>query len=168
MKIKFILFFLSIAFLQFCNSSESGNKTVNPEQPKVHSEKKQTTFDYNTDVEFIKTNGDKVSIKAALAIKPEERNAGLMGIEKLDTNKGMLFVFEAEQNLSFWMANTPLSLDIIFVNADYKIVRIHSGTEPFTTKPYESGKNAKYVIEVNGGFCVENDILEGNEVGFEL
>lgn len=159
------LFFL-FALMISCNSAENPKTITTTQKPQKSGE--TSTLLFNTDVEFFSSNGSKTTIKAALAVKPEERNAGLMGIEALPPDKGMLFVFEAEQNLSFWMANTPLSLDIIFVDSNFKIVRIHHNTEPFTTKPYESGKNAKYVIEVVGGFCVEHDIVEGSEVGFEL
>ncbi len=163
---RFLGLFFLIAWMISCNSTESPKNTTTAQKSTKSVE--TSTLLFNTDIEFFSSNGSKVAVKAALAIKPEERNAGLMGIEALPADKGMLFVFEAEQNLSFWMANTPLSLDIIFVDSNYKIVRIHHNTEPFTTKPYESGKNAKYVIEVVGGFCVEHDIVEGSEVGFEL
>jgi len=142
----------------------------NSEAKKQDKTKKTTTkvLDFTTIVEFLKPKNETVQILASLAKTPEDRNAGLMGVENLKKNHGILFVFEQNQPLSFWMANTPLSLDIIFVNADYKIVRIHSNTEPFSTKQYESGVNAKYVIETIGGFCIENDILEGTIVGFDI
>jgi uncharacterized membrane protein (UPF0127 family) len=164
---RVLTYFFCFTFLISCNASES------PKSEKINSEpstkkKLESTLSFDTEIEFYSSDGSKLAIQAALAIKPEERNAGLMGIESLPADKGMLFVFEAEQNLSFWMANTPLSLDIIFVDSNFKIVRIHHNTEPFTTKPYESGENAKYVIEVVGGFCVMHDIVEGSEVGFEL
>ena len=151
----------------FACTSEPQKKT-SPQKKSLVEKATPTSLTFGNKVEFYKKGKVSKTVDVALAAKPEERNQGLMGVSKLDINKGMLFIFEKNQPLSFWMANTPLSLDIIFVNADYKIVRIHSNTEPFSTKQYDSSKPAKYVIEVNGGYCIENDILEGTEVGFDI
>jgi len=89
-----------------------------------------------------------------------------MDVRDLGESKGMLFIFDDSQQRSFWMANTPLPLDIIFVNADYEIVRIHHNAQPFSEQNLPSGKPAKYVIETNGGYCVSHDIQEGMKVSF--
>lgn len=78
----------------------------------------------------------------------------------------MLFIFQKEEPRSFWMANTPLSLDIMFVNADKEIVRIHHSTPPFSHENFKSGVPAQYAIETNGGFAVAHDIREGMKVMF--
>jgi uncharacterized membrane protein (UPF0127 family) len=87
-----------------------------------------------------------------------------MDVSDLPQSKGMLFIFEENEPRSFWMANTPLPLDIIFVNEDGEIVRIHHSTQPFAEENYTSGQPAKYVIEVNAGYCVSHDIQEGMKV----
>jgi uncharacterized membrane protein (UPF0127 family) len=102
-----------------------------------------------------------------MADEQTERNEGLMDVSTLPENKGMLFVFEQQQELSFWMANTPLSLDIFFVNADKEIVRIHHSTQPYTEKNFTSGAPALYAVETNGGFAVSHDIQEGMRVNFQ-
>ncbi|NCP83710.1 MAG: DUF192 domain-containing protein [Bacteroidetes bacterium] len=171
------LFFFTYIIINVSNCSDDSSKKSEKVIVKEKSEQKDhdktkerstKVLDFTTIVEFIKPKNETVQLLVALSNTPEERNAGLMGIESLKQNHGMLFVFDKNQPLSFWMANTPLSLDIIFVNDDYKIVRIHSNTEPFSTKQYESGENATYVIETIGGFCIENDILEGSTVGFDI
>lgn len=101
-----------------------------------------------------------------MADEDSERNQGLMDIRNLPQSKGMLFIFEETQPRSFWMANTPLPLDIIFVNADKEIVRIHHNTQPFSEKNFSSGEPAKYVVETNAGYCVSHDIQEGMKVSF--
>lgn len=163
------IYLVLFCFVVFSCSNEPEKKPVIDTKvlPKVTKQNK-TNLAFTTKVEFYKNGKATKNIKVALAKTPDERNQGLMNVTNLKMDNGMLFIFEKEQALSFWMANTPLSLDIIFISADYKIVRIHSETEPFTTKQYDSSKPAKFVIEVNGGFCVDNDILDGTEVGFDL
>jgi uncharacterized membrane protein (UPF0127 family) len=87
-----------------------------------------------------------------------------MDVRNLPKSNGMLFIFEENQPRSFWMANTPLSLDIIFVNEAREIVRIHHNTQPFSESSFESEKPAKYVIETNSGYCISHDIQEGMKV----
>lgn len=87
-----------------------------------------------------------------------------MDVRDLPESKGMLFIFENNEPRSFWMANTPLSLDIIFVNNEGEIVRIHHSAQPFSEKNVKSDKPAKYVIETNAGYCISNDIQEGMNV----
>lgn len=106
------------------------------------------------------------SIDAAVADDSEERNQGLMDVRDLPKTKGMLFIFEKNEPRSFWMANTPLSLDIIFVNEQKEIVRIHHSTQPFSEKSITSEEPAKYVIETNAGYCISHDIQEGMKVHF--
>lgn len=116
---------------------------------------------------FLTEEGDTLaSIQAAVAESQQERNEGLMNVSDLPENRGMLFLFEEQQELSFWMANTPLSLDIIYVDEEGEIVRIHHNTTPYSEKSFPSGEPARYVVEVNGGFCVSHDIREGMRVEF--
>lgn len=116
---------------------------------------------------FISAKRDTVAqIEVAIADEDNERNEGLMNVNSLPADKGMLFIFEQPHELSFWMANTPLSLDIFFVNGDKKIVRIHHSTQPFTEKSFTSEAPALYAIETNAGFAVSHDIREGMRVKF--
>lgn len=114
---------------------------------------------------FLDAGGDTLTtVEVAVADEQEERNAGLMNVSELPEDRGMLFLFEEEQPLSFWMANTPLSLDIIYVNESMEIVRIHHSATPYSEESFPSGEPARYVVEVNGGFCVTHDIREGMRV----
>lgn len=78
----------------------------------------------------------------------------------------MLFVFPEEQPLSFWMKNTPLPLDIIYINTDFTIVHIATNTTPYSTAQIPSRHPAKYVLEVNGGFCQQQGIVAGDQIEF--
>jgi len=129
---------------------------------------KGRSVDYTGSVTFYNTQSDSLTtIEVAVAESEEDRNMGLMDVNDLPEDRGMLFIFEEPQPLSFWMANTPLPLDIIFVDGQKKIVRIHHDTEPFSQKQYSSGTDAQYVVETNGGFCVSHDIQEGGRISFE-
>ena len=78
----------------------------------------------------------------------------------------MLFLFPREEPLSFWMKNTPLPLDIIFINAAHTIVSIAQNTTLFSEKPLPSDSPAQFVLEVNGGFCQRHGVAVGDQVGF--
>lgn len=118
-------------------------------------------------VYFLSTKGDTISTAhVAIAISPMERDAGLMNVTKLPENEGMLFIFQKVQQLSFWMANTPLPLDIIFLDKNKKIIRIHHSAQPYSEKQLNSDGLALYVVEMNGGYCINHDITEGMKVAF--
>lgn len=106
-------------------------------------------------------------VKVALAQTESERNIGLMDVHDMPFDTGMYFIFETETHRSFWMANTPLSLDILFISSDYRIVRIHTNTTPFSERQIRSELPAKFTLEVNAGFVREFDIREGMHVNLE-
>jgi uncharacterized membrane protein (UPF0127 family) len=81
-------------------------------------------------------------------------------------DQGMLFIFPYETEQSFWMKNTVLSLDIIFVNANFEIVKIHHNTTPFSEQSYSSEKPAQYVVEVNAGYSNKLGLTEGDKIFF--
>ena len=92
---------------------------------------------------------------------------GLMYRQTMDDNQGMLFIMPNEEPQSFWMLNTYLSLDIIFINQNMEIVKIQSDTQPRSLKSIPSEKPALYVVEVLAGFCKEHGIVEGDRVQYQ-
>lgn len=125
------------------------------------------TLSFTESVTFIDPSDNEVStVRVAVADDQEKRNQGLMDVNDLPSDAGMLFIFPEEEPLSFYMANTPLPLDIMFVNSDSVIVRIHHNTAPFNSKQLLSDAPAKYVVETNGGYAVSNDIREGYKIRF--
>lgn len=84
----------------------------------------------------------------------------------MDDTKGMLFIFQNEEPQSFWMKNTVIPLDIMFVNSKKEIIKIHKSTTPFSEKSLPSEKPAIYVVEVNGGFADKYGIKEGDAISF--
>ena len=111
-------------------------------------------------------NGEPIHVTVEVVDTPEKRRLGLMYRNELPEFSGMLFLFPQEQPLSFWMKNTPLPLDIIYINADYTIVSIAENTRPYSETPIPSKHPAKYVLEVNGGFCHSQAIVAGDQVEF--
>jgi hypothetical protein len=117
---------------------------------------------------FVRSDGtEAATIGIEIADTPQKRETGLMGRPILGERQGMLFIFEEEQDLAFWMMNTMISLDMIFVDGRYEIVTIHSRTEPFSTESYPATKPGRYVVEVNAGYCEEHGIKVGDRIKFE-
>ena len=98
---------------------------------------------------------EKSCFNVELAKTTEEKSKGLMFRESLDENKGMLFVYSKEGNYSFWMKNTLIPLDIIWIDSNDKVVYVKNNAQPCneTCKVFSPGKNAKYVLEINGGLA---------------
>src|SRR5260370_4881201 len=86
-----------------------------------------------------------------MATTEQEKETGLMYRKELPDGKGMLFDFSPEQQVSMWMKNTYISLDMIFIRADGRILRIAENTEPASTRIIPSGALAKSVLEVLAG-----------------
>ncbi len=107
-----------------------------------------------------------VAVNVEVADTPDARAHGLMYRNELSANAGMLFVFPNASEQTFWMKNTPLPLDMIFIGSDRHIVGIVPDTRPFTTNPLGVGTPSQYVLEVNAGFSAKHGITAGNSVDF--
>jgi len=103
-----------------------------------------------------------------MATTEDEKTTGLMYRKELADGKGMLFDFSPEQQVSMWMKNTYISLDMIFIRADGRILRIAENTEPLSTKIISSGGLAKGVLEVIAGTAQKYGIQPGDRVAHPL
>src|SRR3982075_376543 len=103
-----------------------------------------------------------------MATTDEEKTTGLMFRKELPDGKGMLFDFSPEQQISMWMKNTFISLDMIFIRADGRILRIAENTEPQSTRIISSGGLAKGVLEVIAGTAKKYGIAPGDRVAHPL
>lgn len=125
------------------------------------------TFKKQGSLSFISKEGKVLSnIDIELADNNFKRMQGLMYRKEMAENQGMLFIFEIEDYQSFWMKNTILPLDIIFVNVNKEIVKIHKNTTPFSEQSYPSIKPAIYVVEVNAGYTDKYGIKEGDKISW--
>lgn len=118
-------------------------------------------------VEIITQSGVKVfSVEMARSI--EEREKGLMFRKSVPDGSGMLFDFSPEQDVQMWMKNTYVSLDMIFIRADGRILRIAENTVPLSEKIISSGGPVKAVLEVAGGTARRDGIKPGDKVANAL
>ncbi len=123
------------------------------------------SFIKNGELTFIKKDGEFITkIEIEIADNDAKRAQGLMYRDKMKFNRGMLFIFPKEDIQSFWMKNTTLPLDIIFVNKNSEIIKIHKNTTPYSLESYPSGKPAQFVVEVNAGFTDKFNIVEGDKI----
>jgi len=109
-------------------------------------------------------------IEVEIADASDEIERGLMFRESLGENQGMLFIHANEENTNFWMKNTLIPLDIIWIDSHLQVVHIVSA-EPCTTDHctlYPSTVPAKYTLEVNRSFAEEHSISEGSNVSISL
>jgi uncharacterized membrane protein (UPF0127 family) len=98
-----------------------------------------------------------------IADTEQSRRIGLMNREQLPEGQGMLFVFERDQRLSFWMQNTSIPLSIAYISSDLVVREIHDMT-PFSLEPVRSSRSVRYALEVNQGAFGEAGIEPGDTV----
>lgn len=123
------------------------------------------TFTKEGELTFTDTLGTlKAKIDLEIADNDYERQLGLMNRKEMKENQGMLFIFPRQDYQSFWMRNTLISLDMIFVNDKKKIVTIHKNTKILSDQSYPSSEPAKYVVEVLGGFADRYNIQVGDKI----
>lgn len=121
--------------------------------PKITFETAQVT---------LKTASQDIFFTVEIADTSAKRRKGLMKREVLAIDHGMLFVFEEEKMLSFWMKDTPLPLDIIFFDRDGEYVSHYAGAVPYSEESIRSVAPAQYALEVNAGLTEEKQIGEGS------
>ncbi len=118
-------------------------------------------------LEIVTKSGVQV-FSVEMATTEQEKETGLMYRKELPDGKGMLFDFSPEQQVSMWMKNTYISLDMIFIRADGRILRIAENTEPESTRIISSGGLAKGVLEVIAGTAKKYGIAPGDRVAHPL
>ena len=157
-----LFFLLLLMMFPFFNKNDEVEKT---DTNKNNLHKTAVEFEKEGELTFVKNSGDFISqISIEIAGNEDERTQGLMYRDKMKENEGMLFIFDYETEQSFWMKNTLISLDIIFINKENEIVKIHKSTETLSENSYPSGKPAIYVVEVVAGYTEKFGITEGDKI----
>ena len=95
-----------------------------------------------------------------------QRQTGLMYRTSMEDTQGMLFIFEKEDYRSFYMKNTEIGLDIIYINSELSIVSIQENAKPLDLKSLPSNAPAQYVLEVNAGNVARWGVKEGDKISF--
>lgn len=170
--LKYILIVLVVAIAAYFiyNYYQDKNKTqfkVKTNED-IYKEKPEPQFVKQGELEFLKKDGKSVISKIDIEIADDDAKSqqGLMYRKSMDENRGMLFIFKTPAAHSFWMKNTLISLDIIFVDANKKIIKIHKHTTPLSEKDLPSGGATLYVVEVNAGYTDKYGIAEGDLINF--
>jgi len=112
-------------------------------------------------------SGDTLKvIDIEVADNEHKRSQGLMYRSSMPEYFGMLFIFDNEEPLTFWMKDTYIPLDILFVNDSLEIVSISENCKPMVKWPIKSEKPAKYVVEVNAGYVYQWGVKAGDKIQF--
>lgn len=155
-KIVIIVLIVAFAAFMIINNILPGKKSDN-----------EFIFKKDGVLTFLDTTGHTMTkIDIQIANTDFDRQLGLMFRKSMSKNRGMLFIFPQESVQSFWMRNTYISLDMIFVNAAKQIITIHKNTKTLSDQSYRSTGLAKYVIEVDAGFSDKFDIKVGDKVNW--
>ena len=118
------------------------------------------------EVTFLSGGKEIKKIDVEIAENDAERAKGLMYRSYMPDSVGMLFIFQDVQPQSFWMKNTHISLDIIYVGPDKKIVSIQKNARPFSEENLPSYGDVQYVVEVNAGYTDLHGIKVGDSIQF--
>jgi uncharacterized membrane protein (UPF0127 family) len=137
----------------FGGCAQSETKTGNGAKAAVQTE--QLTIDTHT---------GPVTFTVEIADDEAERNRGLMFRDPLPDDRGMLFHFQEPEHASFWMRNTPSSLDIIFIGVDGRILNIADHTVPYSDAPVPAAGLTRGVLEIRAGRAAEAGIRPGDRV----
>jgi uncharacterized membrane protein (UPF0127 family) len=121
----------------------------------------------NAEPLVIHAGGSAYKFEVEVVTTPETRAQGLMFRKAMPTNAGMLFIYPGEQAVSFWMKNTLIPLDMLFVKADGSIAHIAHSAVPMDETPIDSGAAVKAVLEINGGTANALGIKEGDKVEYQ-
>ena len=112
----------------------------------------------------VATQTGPVRFAVELALTEPQQAQGLMYRKELAANRGMLFVFPDDTDRAFWMKNTIIALDMLFIAADGQIVGIREQTTPLSTTPQSVGRPSRYVLEIAGGEAAKQGIRVGDRV----
>ena len=116
---------------------------------------------------YVIVEGERFSVE--IADDDATRAQGLMFVDEMADDHGMLFIFPNERPRSFWMKNTRIPLDIIYLNRDFEVVSISADTPPCRSRnrrcpSYPSDGPAQYVLEINGGLAAELGLAPGDRI----
>lgn len=118
------------------------------------------------EVILMNSRGQSVRVLVEVAASPQERERGLMHRKRLDSGAGMLFVYPFESAQSFWMKNTYIPLDLLFIGDNLRVVGIVENTTPLSLVRLQVDTPSRFILEVNAGFSQKHGIQEGSQVRF--
>lgn len=166
-----IIFFLFLSFsfysFQGCNKKDETTEWKVKDPREEVNKHPEPPFKKEGDLSFLKKDGKELKkIDIEVADDNAQRAQGLMWRKSMPENEGMLFIFPEDADQAFWMKNTIMPLDILFINSNKEIVKIYKNTIPYSEKSMPSEKKAMYVVETVAGFCDKYGISEGDKISY--
>jgi uncharacterized membrane protein (UPF0127 family) len=157
---RYVIVSLALAIVFNCKD----NKPTKTESKVIVSFKKEAVLAIK------KADSDSIikTLDIEIADDDYKIQTGLMYRTQMETNQGMLFVFPDEDFRNFYMKNTKIPLDIIYVNANKTIVSVQKNAQPFDETSLPSEAPSKYVLEINGGLFDAWQLEVGNTIDFEI
>lgn len=116
---------------------------------------------------IFKKDSDQVTLDIEIADTEYETQTGLMYRSSMETNQGMLFIFDDVAPRSFYMKNTKIPLDLIFIDGNNKIVSFQKNAKPFDESSLPSNAPAKYVLEINAGLVDTWHVTVGDSLSYK-
>lgn len=127
-----------------------------------------TTFRHDGTLTFETAEGDSITtIQIEIADTDEARRQGLMHRTSMRADRGMLFIFDTVDTGGMWMRNTPMPLDMIFVDDDEQVINIAKNTRPFSEDSVEPEAPRRYVVEVRAGFADRHNLDANTRIHWE-
>jgi uncharacterized membrane protein (UPF0127 family) len=158
-----VIFIMVVVF----NPNRNSGRILSNQGKEIKSSSSDPEFNKQGELTFLKADSSSVTtIDIEIADDDAKRERGLMYRRQMELNHGMLFIFEDEDLRSFWMKNTYLPLDILYLDGKKKIVRIHENVAILNEQSIPSDLPAKYVIEVNAGFSALYKLKTGDRMTF--
>ena len=153
---------IAVSLLGFYNCKEKTSETKNLT--------KEITFKKEGELTLMKAENDSIIAKLDIEIADDEYSTqtGLMYRNSMPENQAMLFVFPDEQRRSFYMKNTEIPLDIIYLNSKKEIVSIQKNAKPFDETSLPSETVSQYVLEVNAGLSDKWKLENGDRIEFTI
>lgn len=128
----------------------------------------EPTFRKDGTLTFVGPDGAAIrTIDVEIAETPETRAQGLMGRRQMGYDKGMLFLFPEADDSGFWMRNTPMPLDIVFVGPDSQVVSIAERTTPFSDENIYPAAPKQFVVEVRAGFADRFGLTDSTRIRWQ-
>lgn len=160
MKKLGLFLFVSFFVLVSCKEEKS-RQSIDTEE---------ISFRKDGELTFYNDSGDQVkTIEIETARSGYEQETGLMYRKNMEENHGMLFMYDKEEvRPHFYMKNTHISLDLLYINADQKIAEINENAKPFDESLLPSKELSQYVLEINGGMAQKWNLKVGDSLSFKL
>ena len=154
---RHILFVLFLNSLSFINCKED-KKTIRQTKVSFTKEGKLSIYKF--------ADSTQITIDIEIADTDFDIQTGLMYRDSMENNQGMLFVFENDEERFFYMKNTKITLDLVYINSNKKVASFQKNTKPFDESSLPSDAPAKYVLEINAGLVDLLSISVGDSLSF--